>query len=342
MSETLGTRQGTVLNAVVREYIRTGEPVGSKHVVSRYRLGVSSATVRNDMARLEELLYLVQPHTSAGRIPTDTGYRFFVDHLENPVRLEGTQERAVVEELAREPESLDDLLQRATEVLARLTRSAAAVLAPRLAPSRLRRLDLVRMAPRRLMVVLVADNGRVEQRIASLDRDLTTAALERVAAELNRDLENQRLEEARRRVQARMATASASDRTVLREVVEALAGTLTSEDRVYVGGAANLAEEQTFGRDTLHAIYDVLERQHAVLQLLAGALEGPTTVRIGSELPLEQMQACSLVVANYEVAGRPLGSVGIIGPTRMDYRRALAGTSAVARTLGRALDSFQG
>lgn len=340
MAEQLGERQGTVLRAVVKEYIRTGEPVGSKEVVRRSRLGVSSATVRGDMARLTDMLYLLQPHTSAGRIPTDLGYRFFVDNIENPVRLEQSHERTVADEMGREPESLEDLLQRATDVLSRITRSAAAVLAPRLTPSRLRHLDLVGMGPGRVMVVMVADNGRVEQRLVALERDVAAPVLERVSRELNKDLENVRVDEARRRLAARIERASDADRPLLREVADTLEGALQGGDRLYFGGAARLADQEELARETLHGIYEVLEQQQTVLALLADALSRSPAVRIGSEIPVEEMRECSVVMANYEVAGSPIGSIGVIGPTRMDYRRALASTQSVARALGRTLDEF--
>lgn len=342
MDEPLGQRQGSVLRSVVREYVRTGEPVGSKHLVGRYRLGVSSATVRNDMARLEELRYLVQPHTSAGRIPTDLGYRYFVDHLDRSVRLDERAERTVWEQLSEDLTSLDDLLARATEVLARITRHAAAVLAPRLTPARLRRIELVRMAPRKVMVVLIADSGRVEQHILSLGRDVADAILERLSADVNRDLAGLRLRDARARADALAQAASPTDRALLGGVADALGATLRSEDRLVVGGAANLADAGAFSPEALRDLYEALDRQKDLLEILASGLEGARslTVRIGSENPIEELHECSVVVANYGLEGVPLGTVGIIGPTRMDYRRAIASAQSVADTMARTLQTF--
>lgn len=337
----LGPRQSAVLNAVVEEYIRTGEPVGSKTIVGRYRLGVSSASVRNDMAQLEDLLYLNQPHTSAGRIPTDRGYRYFVDTLENPVRLRAA-DRSIPREIAGTEGTLDDLLQRATDVVSRVTHYAAAVLAPRLSPARLRRIELVGLASRKVLVVVVTDSGRVEQGMATLDRDVAPAELERVGRDLNHDLYDARLADAHRLVATRAAESPARERALLAGVAESLKETLGASDRVYVGGAAHLAEQETFRRETLHHLYEVLERQSAMLGLLAEALAGPVSVKIGAEIGMPEMQECSIVAAPYAVGGDALGTIGIIGPTRMDYARAMAIAGAVARSIEQSLENLSG
>lgn len=339
MREGLGPRQSTILRAVVREYVRSGEPVGSKQLVGRYRFALSSATVRNEMAGLVELGFLVQPHTSAGRIPTDRGYRFFVDTMEGPLRLPEGQERRLDDELSR-PQSLEDLLQRTTDVLSRLTRYAAAVLAPRLAPSRLRRIETVRLGPRTATVVIVAHNGRVEQQIVTFARETSAARLERASAELNRDLYDMSLTDARQRASELAAGAQPRDRELLAGIVAALEQMLRAEDRVFVGGAANLAEEPAFERETLHGLYEVLERQTDVLNLLSEALERPITVRIGSEVAVEEMRSCSLVMATYDLGGRSVGSLGLIGPTRMDYQRAVAAAASAARKLASTLGAI--
>src|SRR5919106_1474178 len=190
----LGERQAAILSAIVREYVRSGEPVGSKHLVGRYRLDVSSATVRNDMALLEELGYLAQPHTSAGRIPTDLGYRWLVDTSAAPPRLGEGQQRELDEALT-EPADLDEKLTRASEILSRFTRYASAVLTPRLHVSHLRHLDLALLGPRMVVAVLIGDGGRVEKRRIELESDVTEREVEHVAHEINRTLAGQSLDE---------------------------------------------------------------------------------------------------------------------------------------------------
>ena len=185
MTENLGERPAAILRAIVREYIRSGEAVGSRYLVERTRLDVSPATVRNEMARLEELGYLVQPHTSAGRVPTDRGYRFLVDEIRAPRQLSEGQRRALAEELtSEEPESVEELLRRATEVVSHFTHHAAAVLSRRARPSTLRRLELFPVGARMAMLVLIAENGRVEQRMLPLGGSLAEKDVDALGARL--------------------------------------------------------------------------------------------------------------------------------------------------------------
>lgn len=333
---TLGARQRAILNAVVREYIRGGEPVASKEVVGRYRLSVSPATVRHDMSLLEELGYLVQPHTSAGRIPTDLGYRHFVDSVRTPGRLAEGQERELREAFT-EPADLDENLLRASEILSRFTRYASAVLAPRLQVSRLRHLDLAWLGPRLAVAVLIGDGGRVDKRIVELDAAVTEADVEQVAREVNHELGGLRLDEAQRKLAAAAKRAPRKTRALLSAVHEALDSMIESEQRVLVGGAANLAADSSLGeRETLRRVYETMERQTELLRLLGEAMR-PVSVRIGSELPVEDLRSCSVVAAPYGLESVGAGTVGVIGPTRMDYLHAMSIVAAVARALERSL-----
>lgn len=329
----LGARQAAILSAIVREYIRSGEPIGSKHLVGRYKLDVSSATVRNDMSILEELGYLAQPHTSAGRIPTDLGYRWFVDAMAAPPRLAEGQQRELDEALT-EPADLDEKLTRASEILSRFTRYASAVLTPRLHISRLRHLDLARLGPRMVVAVLIGDGGRVEKRMIELDTDVTEREVEHVSHDINRTLGGLPLDEAQRQLQQMSRKASARDRLLHTAVSEAIGDMIEADRRFFVGGAANLAADESLGaeRETLRRIYEAMDRQTEVLRLLEEAMR-PVSVLIGSEVPLEDLRMISVVAAPYGVAGEGAGTLGVIGPIRMDYLRAMAIVAAVARTL---------
>lgn len=334
MSERqLGARQAAILSAIVREYVRSGEPVGSKHLVGRYRLDVSSATVRNDMALLEELGYLAQPHTSAGRIPTDIGYRWFVDASAAPPRLGEGQQRQLDEALS-EPADLDQKLTRASEILSRFTRYASAVLMPRLHVSHLRHLDVAWLGPRMVVAVLIGDGGRVEKRVIELPSDVTEREVEHVAHDINRALAGQALDEAQLEL-ARMAKkAPQRDRALYAAVSDAIGDLFDADRRFYVGGASNLAADENLGaeRDTLRRVYEAMERQTELLRLLDEAIR-PVSVHIGSEVPLQELHSISVVAAPYGLEGEGGGSLGVIGPTRMDYVRAMAIVAAVARTL---------
>jgi heat-inducible transcriptional repressor len=332
MPGSLGERQATILRAVVAEYVATGEPVGSRHVTGRPGLNISSATVRNEMARLEELGYLVQPHTSAGRVPTDLGYRFVVDQLK-PRSLSEGQRRQIASELGGEDmPTLDDLLHRASDVVSRFTHHAAAILSRRFRPSRLRRVELVAMGSRTALAVLIADNGRVEQRMIQLDEALGAEDLDALVERINKDVSGKDLEESVKTL--RGAGGAGSEHAVREGVAAGLETLRESEDHVIFGGVANLAGEETFERDQLQRLYDALERQTEVLEMLSSAMDAPPlTVRIGSELASADFRDCSLVVANFGLGAAALGSVGVIGPIRMDYARVIATANTVARLL---------
>jgi heat-inducible transcriptional repressor len=333
MTDNLGDRPAAILRAIVREYIRSGEAVGSKYLVDRTRLDVSPATVRNEMARLEELGYLIQPHTSAGRVPTDRGYRFVVDEIRAPRQLAEGQRRALeVELMADEPESVEELLRRATEVVSRYTHHAAAVLSRRGRPSTLRRLELFPVGTRMAMLVLIAENGRVEQRMVPMDGSLGEKDVEGLGARLGAELHGVDLEKAQQRLAA-MSQSGPAERQLLDDIAAGFQSLLASDDHVFVGGVANLAGEQTFERETLSRLYETLEHQKAMLEMLASTLDPPVSVRIGSEHDSEDLRYVSVVVAGFSPGADAHGSIGVIGPTRMDYERVIATANAVARML---------
>lgn len=337
MAKPLVERQAAILRAIVHEYVSTGEPVGSKHLVERFRVGVSAATVRSEMARLEEMGYLVQPHTSAGRIPTDLGYRFVVDELKFRPLTQGQQRQIASELEGDETPSLDEMLRRATDVVSRFTHHAAAVLARRFRPSKVRRIELVPLASKMAMAVLIADNGRVEQRMIPLEKPLPEADLDALGITLNETIAGRDLEEGKATILARAKTSKSAGpkATIYEGVASGLDALRESEDQVIVGGAANLAGEETFEREQLQRLYESLERQTEILRLLAEAMEiRPFTVKIGRELSDSGFSDIAVVAANFGAGDDTTrGSLGIIGPVRMDYGRVIATADAVARML---------
>jgi heat-inducible transcriptional repressor len=333
MADPLGERQGQILRAIVREFIRSGEPVGSKHLVERTRLDVSAATVRNEMARLEELGYLTHPHTSAGRVPTDTGYRFVVDGIKRPRGLTQAQLRALEAELGTDDGSIEELLRRASEVVSRFTRHASAMLAFRARSNTLRRVELLRVATGRAAIVAIAENGRIEQHTAHVDETLTDEDLRVLGERLSAVHHGRVLETVIDELRTLASTAVERERAAVSAVVDTVQGLLDAERHVVIGGVANLANEEDFERETLHRLYEALEQQTAVMELLANTLEDVVTVRIGGELGDESFQHVSVVSAPFGPTGSARGSVGIIGPMRMDYERVIATATAVARLI---------
>jgi heat-inducible transcriptional repressor len=333
-------RRLAVLRAIVEDHVRTREPVGSKALVERHHLGVSSATIRNDMAALEDEGLIAQPHTSAGRVPTDAGYRVFVDRL-TEVKPMSAPERQAIASFLSGAVDLDDVVDRTVRLLASLTHQVAVVQYPSLSRSTVRHVELVVIAPRRLLVVLIAGTGRVEQRVVETTTDLDEAVLGDLRARVNVESVGRLLTDASSRLQSLPEAFAPADRDLVRLVVGTLDDALAEqrEERVVLAGAANLAR---FGPDfpSIGPVLDALE-EHVVLLRLVGELTGDPSavaVRIGRELDHEGLRSTSVVTSGYVSGSDVVGSLGVLGPTRMDYPSTMATVRAVARYVSRVLD----
>jgi heat-inducible transcriptional repressor len=345
-------RRLEVLRAIVEDYVATQEPVGSRVLTERHRLGVSPATIRNDMAALEEAGLIAQPHTSAGRIPTDKGYRLFVDRLAEVRPLSSPQRRAI-ETFLSQGIDLDDVLARAGRLVAQLTGQVAVVQYPSLRRSGLRHLELVPVGGDRLLVVVIADTGRVEQRFLEVpdlpdDVVLDDVALSDLRTRLNVAAAGRHLTD----LPAAFALVAELVDPALGPLARLVAGTVVdaigerSEERIVLAGTANLARSTIRFEQGLRPVLEALEEQVVLLGLLTemagepGA--GPVAVRIGSEVGLEGLAEASVVTTGYGPAsddGGPVATLSSIGPTRMDYPATMAAVRAVARYLSRVLPS---
>jgi heat-inducible transcriptional repressor len=338
----LDERKRVVLRAIVTEFISTGQPVGSAHVVEAAGLEVSAATVRSDMGALEELGLITQPHTSAGRVPADRGYRWFVDDLRNAPVLDARQ-REVIEELLGSARDVEDLLARTTTVLSQLTRLVSLVISPAIATSRLRLVELVALGPLTALLLLVADTGRVEKHTVELPVGGDERDLDRARTMLADRLVGRRFGD----VGAVLRLLSEEAPSDLRGIVRAVADAASDvrEDRVhqvFVGGQATLADDVSLQRDELARLLQLLEERETLARMLEETVEGPEpgapTVRIGGENAIEDLRATSLVAQRYRLVSA--GSLGVLGPTRMDYGSALATVRAVSDELQRTLDTL--
>jgi heat-inducible transcriptional repressor len=333
-------RRLAVLRAIVQDYVSTQEPVGSRALVDRHRLGVSPATVRNDMAALEEEGFITQPHTSAGRIPTDKGYRLFVDRLTQVKPLSGAERRAITT-LLEGAIDLDDVVQRSVRLLAQLTRQVAIVQYPTLSRSTVRHVEVVSLGSARVLLVLILSTGRVEQRVVELPEALEDERIADLRTRLNRAVVGERLADAAARLVALPDEFEAGQRGPVAVLVASLVGAMSdhrSDERVVVGGTANLAH---FGEGFDVAIRPMLEalEEHVVLLKLLGEASSETvTVRIGHEGPYQELAATSVVASGYGPGEEALATLGIVGPTRMDYPGTMAAVRAVARYVSRILD----
>jgi heat-inducible transcriptional repressor len=332
-------RRFAVLRAIVTDYVATHEPVASRSLVERHQFGVSSATIRNDMVALEEDGYITQPHTSAGRVPTDKGYRLFVDRL-SEVKPLSVAERRAVQSFLQGAVDLDDVLRRSVRLLAQLTRHVAVIQYPTLSRSTVRHLEVLAVTPARLMLVLITDSGRVDQRLLDLGDVITEDQVARLRSLLNQALAGRRLADASAAVADLPEQVPLDLRDAMTRVSTVLIETLVEhpEERMLLGGTANLTRNAADFPGSLRQVLEALEEQVVVLKLLAAASDpGTITLRIGEENEAEEMRSTSLVSIGYASHGTVLGGMGVVGPTRMDYPGTIAAVRAVARYVGEIL-----
>jgi len=332
-----------VLRAIVQDYVQTHEPVGSKAIVDRHAFGVSAATIRNDMALLEDEELITAPHTSSGRVPTDKGYRVFVDHL-SEVRPLTTAQRTAITAFLGDPGDLDDLLARTVRVLSQLTGQTAIVQYPSFARANVTHVEIVSLGPARLLIVLVTDSGRVSQRITALREPIDDEGLPTLRAQLVQLLVGRSVADASDRVDVvrreppapgdPVAAALVSVCYVLAEELEEF-----RQDRLLMAGTANLARRESDFRGSISPLLEAIEEQVTLLRLMTEMVadEHGLAASIGRENEPFGLPEASIVTGEYE-SGGAVARVGVLGPMRMDYPTNLAAARAVARYLSRLLD----
>jgi heat-inducible transcriptional repressor len=327
----LNDRRAAILEAVVTEYIGTAEPVGSSHVANAPGVQVSSATVRSEMVALEREGYLVQPHTSAGRIPTDKGYRFFVDQLTGPGVLGPIQRKQVTQFFNQVHGEMETVLEQASGLLSELTSYAAVVVGPSHETASIRSVQLVGLSPLHALLVVVLSDGAVEKRTMDLQAETSEDVLASAGTRLASHLVGRTL------TQPWTVPSSGSAEvdhlvTSARAAFDSLEGGMDA-DQVFVGGPARLAESFD-AVETVRSVLAILEQQLVVVSLLRDVLDRGLSVAIGTEHGFEPLSSCAVVVAPMSIDGQDLGAVGLLGPTRMDYARAMAAAHVVGERLG--------
>lgn len=333
---TTDERKLAILGAIVEDYVATREPVGSKSLLERHELGVSAATVRNDMSVLEEEGLIAQPHTSAGRIPTDKGYREFVDRVARIKPLSAPERRAI-RAVLEEADDLDDLLVRAVRLLSHLTRQAAVVQYPLRRQAQVRHVELVLLGPAVLMVVLITESGSVDQRTIALGDPRDADFYASLRARMNEVVVGREITECIAALAAVVELTSPEDRRAVEEVATSVLGLMDArrEERVVMAGAANLARSAVDSPRDIGPLLDVLEEQLVLLRLLAdmSAEPGTVQVRIGEEFRAAELERAALVGTGYG----PDARMAILGPSRMDYVTGISAVHAVARYVSRYL-----
>ena len=331
-------RKLEVLRAIVEDYVHTREPVGSKALVERHHLGVSSATIRNDMAALEEEGLITAPHTSSGRIPTDKGYRVFVDQL-SAVKPLSAAERRAISVLLEGSTDLDDVLERTVRALAHLTNQVAVVQYPRSGAATVRHLEFVSLAARQVLVVLILASGKVEQCVIDLGASLDEGALSGLRhvflASLN-GLPVAKLPDAVVKIPLNLQPAEQGPATRLAQGLALLARN-AREDRIVMAGTANLARSNNDFPLSIGPVLDALEEQVVLLRLLEAMAQDSLgmAVVIGRENPHDSLAEASVVASSYGPGES--AKLGIVGPTRMDYPNTMSSVRAVAQYLSRIL-----
>lgn len=337
-------RKLAVLRAIVEDYVATNEPVGSKALAARHGLGVSSATIRNDMGALEEEGYISAPHTSAGRIPTDKGYRLFVDRLSTIKPLSGAERRAI-QSFLDESVDLHDVMARSVRLLSQLTKQVALVQYPSLDRSAIRHIEFVPVSTTRILIIVIADTSRIEQRTVDLPNTISDQTLGDLRIALNALLDGKLFSEVPDVLSGFIDQHPLDLRPTVAVIVSTLLESVVTkpEERVVVGGTANLARgSRDFGQ-SIGSVLEALEEHVVLLKLFENASATDTLhVQIGHENPVEELHTASIVSTGYGAGDQAMAQLGIVGPTRMDYPGSMAAVRAVATYVGQILKEQTG
>ncbi|RKH08007.1 heat-inducible transcription repressor HrcA [Corallococcus praedator] len=341
MPDELGEREKEVLRAVVQEYITTGGPVGSQQLTRRGEFEVSSATMRNVLADLEALGFLEKPHTSAGRVPTDRGYRFYVDTLVK-LRDPAPRDRELIHAGLVHESNLDDILSEASRVLHSLTRHAGVVLTPRPDAARFQRIEFLRLREDRVLAILVGQNGQVHNKALTVDFPVTSDELVKASNYLSELLHQVPLEEARERIRAEMDQDQALYNALTAKALKlgAAATDLQTSERVLIEGTGSFLEQPEFADvERIRALFRALDEKHKLLHLLDRVQRTKEMhVFIGAESEFSAAGDVTVIASPYGTAEAVLGTVGVIGPTRMDYRRVIPLVNFTAQVLSSVLE----
>lgn len=320
-------RKQRVLQAIILDYIATADPVGSRTISRKYELGISPATVRNEMADLEDMGLIEQPHTSAGRIPTQPGYRYYVDCLLEKEPLKNDIKDVIRGALQNRMRETEVLIQTASKLLSHLTNYTSLIMAPFYGNNVLKHIKLLLVEETKAVMVLVLDNGHVEHRLLDVPESLIEEDCAVISDIMNKHLRGLALDQWRPSILQNIYSELNSHRKFLRDIIDQVEKPLAAEpdQKVYLGGTINILNQPEFKHiERIRALLELLEEESVVKTLLSSQQDPGVTVRIGSENQYEGMKDCSLVTATYQMDGKIIGTVGVLGPTRMEYSRAIS------------------
>ena len=336
----ISERSFEVLRAIVQDYVSTREPVGSKSLLERHGFGVSSATIRNDMSILEEEGLIHAPHTSAGRVPTDSGYRLFVDRL-NELKQLSSAERHAMETLLESSVDLDEVLGRSVRLLSQLTTQVAMVQYPTLGKAKVRSVELVAVSDTRIMLMLISDNSRIQQHVIESGEVIDSGFLVTLRGKLNDSIAGAALADVAKLTQGFELGFPAPQRALVGAVVASLLDQVDAnrQDKLLLAGTANLARSEGDFGGNITPLLDAIEEQVVLLRLISEmeADQNGVSLLIGSENSIAGLNQASVLVSGYGSVDEPMAKVGLLGPTRMDYSTNISAVRAIARYLSKSI-----
>ncbi|PKM89712.1 MAG: heat-inducible transcription repressor HrcA [Firmicutes bacterium HGW-Firmicutes-12] len=329
-------RKRMILNAIILDYIATADPVGSRTIARKYDLGVSSATVRNEMADLEEMGFIEQPHTSAGRVPSQSGYRYYVDCLMQKEPVANADRNLIRSELLNRIRETEILIQITGKLLSELTNYTALVLSPFFGKNSLKYIQLLPIENGKAVLVIVLDNGHVEHRVVDVPESIKEEEFASFTALLNEHLRGLALELWRPSLMKTIFSHLADRKKFLEYLMQQIEDSLSSDQvqKVFLGGTLNILNQPEFKQiDKVRSLLELLEEKDILKEVLSPDQENGVVVKIGSENRHEVMKDCSLITATYHMNGKLIGTLGLLGPTRMEYSKAVSIVEYLTNTL---------
>lgn len=341
MASNLDPRKKKILKVITDDYIASAEPVGSRTIARRYDLGLSPATIRNEMADLEESGFLEQPHTSAGRIPSEQGYRYYVDTLMSLRQLSNEEIERMHLELDTHQRELEKIIQQTSKLLVQMTQYPSLVLSPQMETAIFRHIQLVRLSESTILVLIVTDTGYVENKVIEFEGGISDLELDRISSVLNQKLRGISLKDLRssllKEIHAELIMHQEFFDEAVKLLVKAIAGN-SSKERVYIDGATKILAQPEFAEiEKFKPLMDALDEEERLYKILSQSVDRGAQVKIGNENKSLGLSDCSVVTASYEIAGRVVGVIGVLGPTRMDYAKVVPIVENIADILSELL-----
>lgn len=340
----LDDRKLKILQAIIQDYISTAEPIGSRTIARKYDLGVSPATIRNEMADLEVLGYIEQLHTSSGRIPSAKGYRLYVDDLLKPRDLTDKEKALIQNWYAVKAKRIEEVFQETAKIISRMTKNVSLVLAPQLSQATFRYMQFVPLDEQRLIVVVMTDAGFAENRVIDKPEGTSIEELQKIAAVVNKHLSGKSLDLLNKEMMSRMRDEVMAEPEVFETAIQSIAQVLSADkkERIYLGGTTQLLMQPEF-RDVerVKNILLVLEEDKVLYDLLHAEPGQNVVVKIGSENKFSGIQDCSMISATYKLNGQVIGTLAVLGPTRMEYGRIMTLLDFMNKNLGKILENYK-